>query len=738
MSKEKPEEHPFDVIVAVPEPKPTTGDAAPAPEIPTTDAMRRLATYVEDQFRINRDHRAAVGVNESLEYAARCQAMKFSPRQEQILRDCRIDPKNYPPLTLMKNTSCKALLDDIVSASGNKPYVLNPTPRPELPKSVRKKIMRKMAEEIVKFYQKIGGPIANANQLQAFYASIVVEVSKMYDALRHEEMSIARERCDRMDQLIHDQLVEGHFIQAFREAIGYLTTYGTALIVGPCPRVESKCENVEVEGYDDAYKYKRTYKVIPTYEAVSPWDCYPAPNAKRVDEGALCIKVRYTSNALWQYAEAMEGKDEKPDGWQPNTVRALLSRYPHGGCRLPLEAYDMVRREVENDVSVGTDDCTLEGIRCFSSIRGSELISFGIFKTPTDEQIEPSRYYKTETIVIGGYVVYCRVVDDCMEMPVVKAVLYDMPGSWWGDSIAHRCVRAQSMQNNAMKDLTVNTATAAHGMYYCKDVNSVVSLDGSPALALRAGKMFGFRQTMLGREAAPIGEIPVKDMTASLLKVLEEAAKLADDDTCIPQYTIGSANMLGSGAGRTASGLSMMQESASRIIKMCVVGLGNDVIIPVVRNTYAYNLLHGDDMSVRGGDVDVAPSGLMGRIFREAESQRRQQMTAMLGQHPVLSQAMTVESFFELLRPELEGIGVNPDKIIPSKERMEFIQKLVDITKAQQAAQGAQDGGGEQPDGSEPTQQQQVTANVEGNPQGVAAAQGKSVPGSVAERRGAA
>ena len=69
---------------------------------------------------------------------------------------------------------------------------------------------------------------------------------------------------------------------------------------------------------------------------------------------------------------------------------------------------------------------------------------------------------------------------------------------------------------------------------------------------------------------------------------------------------------------------------------------------------------------------------------------------------------------------------------------MEFIQKLVDITKAQQAAQGAQDGVGEQPDGSEPTQQQQVTANVEGNPQGVAAAQGKSVPGSVAERRGAA
>ena len=728
---------PFDVVVEVPEPKPTEGNAAPQPVVPTTDAMRRLASFVENQFQINRDHRAACGVNEALEYAARCQAMKFSPRQEQILRDCRIDPKNYPPLTLMKNTSCKALLDDIVSASGNKPYVLNPTPKPELPKSAQRKIMRRIANEIIEFYQKVGGPIEDPKMLQVLMAAVVIEVSKMHDTMRHEEMALARERCERMDQLIHDQLVEGHFIEAFREAIGYLTTYGTALIVGPCPRVEAKSENVEVEGYDDAYKYERVFKVIPTYEAVNPWDCYPAPNAKRVDEGTLCIKVRYTANALWQYAEAIEGKKDSPDGWQPKTVRALLSQYPNGGCRLPLEAYDMVRRDVERDSAIGLNDCTLEGIRCFSSIRGSELISFGIFKTPTGEQIGASRYYKTETIVIGGYVVFCRVIDECMTMPVVKAVLYETPGSWWGDSIAHRCIRAQSMQNNAMKNLTVNSAAASHGMYYCKDVNSVVSLDGSPALALRAGKMFGFRQTMLGGQAAPIGNIAVADMTASLLKTLEEAAKLADDDTCIPQYTIGSANMLGSGAGRTASGLSMMQESASRIIKMCVVGLGNDVIIPVVRNTYAYNLLHGDDMSVRGGDVDVAPSGLMGRIFREAESQRRQQITAMLGQHPVLSQAMTVDAFFELLRPELEGIGVNPDKIIPSKERMEFIQQLVDMARATQAMQGA--AGAQQPaEGAEPTQQQQITANVEGNPQGVAMAQGAAVPGSVSERRGAA
>ncbi len=730
MSEEKTD--PYKTGKAV-ETKATVGNAGGAVEVPTTDALRRLASFVEAHFRINRDHRHNSGVDEMLRYAAQSNRMRYSSRQEQVLMENGIDVYNYPPLTPTKNRSMQALLNDIVKASGDKVYVLSPTPKPELPKSAQREIMQKITGEIMKFFQQVGGAINDPEALEAFYLAIVSRTSAMYDERRRLEDEWAKERCGRMDRLIHDQLVEADFKAEFKKLILNLCVYGNACMIGPCPRVVAKCECREVDGIRDALKYTRTYKVIPTFESVNPWDCYPAPNSKHVGDGILCFKVRFTASELWQFAEAM-GEKENPEGWQRQTVRALLSRYPNGGCRLDADPYDLVRRDAERDSIVGVDDCTLEGIRCFAPIRGSELIKYGIFKTSANELVSQHKYYKTETIVIGGFVVYCRVIDDRMLLPVVKATLYESPDSWWGETIANYCRVPQSMQNNSFKNYTLNNALSSNPMFVCNDVNNMVSLDGRPALLMRAGRMLGRKASQLtGSSGSPVSVLQVPDTTQSQLKTMQMAFQLADDYSGVPQYSVGSSTTLGSGAGRTASGLSMMEAATCRVVNMCVCNIGVDVIVPLIKNLNAYNLLYSDDMSVKG-DVDVNPAGLMGKILREAESQRRQQVTAMLGQHPVLSQAITVEGFFELIRPELDGIGVNPDKIIPSKERIELIQQMNDFAHMMQVA-GA--GGNE---GAEPTPEQANQARVEGNPQQVALEQGAQEPrpGTVAERRGAA
>ncbi len=709
----------------------------PAGNVPTTAAMSRLASRVLDEFRVNAEHRRLSHVDSMLEYAAMASKMKYSPKQISILQQSEIDPRNYRPLTQMKVRAAKAMLNDIIKQSGDKPYVLSPTPDPEVPKSVQKRIMADIASEIFKFYEERGGAFTDEQELMVFQMAVVKRVNEMFDEQKRKQIEWAKTRCERMDRKIHDQLVEGHFIEEFAKVVNYICTYGTGLMIGPCPRVVPTCKCRESEtsaGF--VTKYSLEYAVKPIYEAVNPWDCYPAPNAKSVQDGTLCIKVRFTPNVLWQYAEAMEGTAKAGSGWRPETVRAFLSQYPRGGVRLEADAYDLVRRDVERDSVVGDRDCTIEGVRCFGSFRGSDLIPFGMLKTPTGEKIVYHKFYKVEVIVLAGYVVYCRVIDDRMPLPVAKVTLYESPDSWWGDTIADLLYSAQSMQNNALKNLTLNSALSSNGMFYCNDVNRVVSLDGSPALALRAGKMFGFKQSSLGNTGSPIGLIQVPDLTQSQIMIMKFAAELADDDSGIPQYTIGSSAKL-SGAGRTASGLAMMSEAACRVINMCIYDLGRNLIVPIVKSTHIYNLLNDDDMEIKG-DVEVNPSGLMGKILKEAESQRRQQVTAMLGQHPVLSQAITVEGFFELFRPELDNLGVNIDKIIPSKERMETYQLILDAARVQQAAanpQGEQGAPGEQ---GEPTAEQANVARVEGQPERVAMEQGAPTAGTVAERRGAA
>ena len=716
------------------------GSVVGASEIPTTPAMRRLASWVMDQFRVNRDHRQLSGVDAMLQYAANANGMKYSPAQMAVLAESHIDPRNFRPVTAMKVRSARAMLNDIIRQSGDKPYVLSPTPRPDVPESVGKKVMAQIAQEIIGFFQKNGGAIQSEDEEALFYQVVIERVNQMFDDIRHGEMEYAKTCCERMDKVIHDQLVEGGFIEAFHRFVGYLTLYGTALMVGPVPRVVARCGCRERNtSAGPVVKYEREFVEIPTYEAVSPWDCYPAPNAKRVDEGALCIKVRYVANDLWRYAEAetKSKKNGRTQGWQSDTVRALLSQYPSGGLKLDQETYDVARAEAEKDHLSGDRSCILEGVRCFASVRGSELVGFGLLKTPSGEKVEVSKYYKAETIVIGGFVVFCRIIDERMGMPVAKACLYETPDSWWGQTIAELLYSAQSMENNALKNIMMNGALASTGMFYCTDVNRVVKLDDSPALSVRAGKMFGFRASVIGNTGAPIGVLQVPDNTDRQIQVLKFAAQLADDDSGIPQYTVGSSASIGSGAGRTASGLSMMQESACRVINMCVCDIGLNMIVPMVRNTYVYNLLNSDDMTIKG-DVEVNPSGLMGRILKEAESQRRLQMMNALGQHPILSKALTVEAFFELLRPELDSLGVNPDKIIPSKERMEICQKLLDMAQMQQAAMAQQQAQEQQANGAEPTPEQANVARVEGQPGQVAMTQGAPAAGTVAERRNAA
>lgn len=726
MSEKTPEA--FDVKPGK-EQVPSPGNPAPAATVPTTAAMTRLASFFIDEFRTNANHRRQSGIDAMLERSARAASFKYTPEQEAILRACGINPKNYRPLTKMKMRAARAMLTDIIKQSGDKFYVLSPTPKPNIPKSARKKILMQIAQEIVSFFNERGmAPIQDEEGLNTFYVSILMRVSEMYDEVRRREMEWARIRCDRMDQVIHDQLVEGGFVKAVNKLIGYICTYGTSVLVGPFPRVEATCECKEVDGIDGAVRYTREYGAKPVYEAVSPWDCYPAPNAKDVSDGTFCMKVRYTANALWQYAEAES--ENRPEGWQGATVRALLSQYPKGGVRLELDAYDLVRREMEHNSLVTGDDCTLEGIRCFASVRGSMLINFGIVKTPDDEKVVYHQYYKTEAIVIAGYVVYCRIIDDRMIMPIAKVCLYESPDSWWGDTLADILYSAQNLQNNALKNIILNGALSSNGMFVCSAANRAVSLDGSPALAIRAGKMFGFKESP-GASGSPISVLKVDDTTQAQLNLLKAASEMADDDSGIPQYTIGSSRQL-SGAGRTASGLAMMTEAACRVINMCICDLGLNLIIPVVKNTHVYNLLNSDDMSIKG-DVEVNPSGLMGKILREAESQRRIQVTEMLGRHPVYSKVLTVEAFFELLRPELESLGVNPDRIIPSKDRMEFLQQVMDAQAAAQASQAAQ---GEE---TEPTPEQANVARVEGQPEQVAAEQGGEAPaGTVEERRNVA
>lgn len=702
--------------------------------IPTTQPASTLAGFVGGVFQRNSQHRMMSGIDAKLLRSLQMCRSKYTAEEEAKLTELGISKEMFTPITDTKRRAAMAQLNEIFNAPGDKPWTLSPTPAPDVPESVAREAFTEMIQDMVALSQQTG----QVPDEKTIFDAAVNRVDEVYN----RKMAWARKRADRMDRKVHDQLIEGGWIKAFSEYVNYLCTYGTALIIGPVERVQGirKCE----ENKMGTLTYKLSYRSVPTFEAVNPWDAYPAPAAKDVSDGPLCIRVRYTSDELWQFANAMTEKEseKKASGWISETVKSVLARYPSGGYRVQTLSNDAERRTLENDgVAATSSDCVIEGIRCFASVRGSMIRNIGIHKNRDGVTIDPFTYYQVETIVMADVVVYCRIIDARMGCPVSKGMFYSGPDSWWGDAPADKLISTQRLMNTVLKNVIANMAMASGPMFWVSDAGRLVDKT-STAMQLKPWKMFGFISGMGGQTGAPMGTIDVQSRIPELWALFKDLKAQADEDSGIPAYTYGS-NVSG-GAGRTASGLAMLTEASNRGMKLVISCTDRDVIREIIYRTVIFNLLYDDDTSLKG-DCNVNPSGVMGQILREQESLKRQGLIAQITSDPEMSAAVGLKGKMALYRPELKSLGINPDDVFPSEEKLEELEIMKNIrmlTEASNQVEASQArGGGQQrqmPETPQPAQNrgQVLAQEIQKNPQQAAMNRGGS-QGGVRERQGA-
>lgn len=682
-------------------------DGVPSASVPTTFPMTRLATYVLTAFRRNADHRRSSGVDHRLRKALLAQTCSFTPEQKEKMRRAGLSEDIYAPITTVKIRAAKAMLVDIFNSAGEWPFTLKATPDPEVPERVTAEAVESVRGEVEGIFRRLaasGVQELAPNDIDTLRGIIESAYESRYDEIQNRKEAFARVRARRMERKVQDYFAEGGFIDAFQDYVNNICVYGTGLILGPIPRVVAvnRCRTNHRTG---VVRYERTYRRIPTFESVNPMDCYPAPDAKSADEGPLCIRIKFTANELWQYVQSARGANtDRAEGWFPGTVRALLDRYPQGGCKIDSEPFDPVRRLQEQNGSDESFDCTLEGIRCFASIRGSDLIEFGVTKNRDGGAIGFASFYQVEAIVLGGFVVYCRIIDDRIGRPVCKGVFYELPGSWWGESIADKVALCQNVMNNAIKALMQNMAAASGPMYWINDVARYTDKDGT-GLKVRPHKMWAFQTSMMGNSGAPMGVIGVPSNASELLTVWERMKTQADDDSGIPAYTYGQSSG-NSGAMRTAQGLAIFTEAASRGMKMVINTTDRLVTRALVKKTVDYILLYDEDLGLKG-DCEVVPAGIMGKILHAQQEQQRLQLFNMVINNQFLLQLVGPKGVMALLRPSIQDVNINPDDVLPGEERVEELEKLQAITQMAQAAaaqpaEGAADGGADGQSGAPP------------------------------------
>lgn len=700
--------------------------ARPAGEERETPSMTALAQEVLSAMRTNYDHRGTSEVNDRLRYALMAHTCQYDDRQKSFLRKMGIKEQTYFPLTHSKNRAAKSMLSELANTGGEAPFVLKATPDPDVPQEVSEKVLNDIGMEIMKIFATLeqSGVQQVPPEMQMHLQEMIASaVDRGYDEVENAEESFADSRAKRLQKKVWDLMLEGGYVDACLECLDNAIIYGTCVMAGPVLRNVAK--NVSVKDRKSGVrKLKRVIKSIPTFEALNPADCYPAPDAKKVTDGALCVRVRYTKEELWRFKRSSAKKNRVPgeEGWRDGAISKLLAQNELG-CRLHEFPRDSEIDRAEMNRHDETEACKFEGIRYFSYVEGAKLLEIGITRAPDGTRIECDEFYYAEVIVIGNTVVFCRIYDERMGAPLSKATFYEVPGSWWGESIADKLFSTQSIMNNAMISLLRNMGPSSAAMMWINDVSRLT--DKSPSgLVAEPGKVFGFNASYTGHTAAgaPMGILQIPSNAGELLKVAEWATRQADLDSGIPAFSEGTGGSNG-GALRTAEGLRTYTEAASRGMKMIIGMFDRHMTCDVARRVSNWVLISDDDMELKG-DVEVIPQGMMGRILKAQNDQARLQLFNMVLNSQLMQGIIGVKGVLELFRPSLKDVNVNPDVIVPSLERLEMleqVERIKQIFAATQAADGVQ------------RNSSQVAG---GAPAGVE--QPPAVQGGVAQRRGAA
>ena len=287
-------------------------------------------------------------------------------------------------------------------------------------------------------------------------------------------------------------------------------------------------------------------------------------------------------------------------------------------------------------------------------------------------------------MVIGDYVIRALInPDPAGKTDYHKACWSNVPGSFAGIALPESLADCQDTCNAAARAL-INNMGMASGPQVWVETDRLAA--GEDISVMHPWKIW---QTTTGAGAGSghgIGFYQPASNANELIAIYERFSRYADDISGLPAYAYGSDTA--AGAGKTASGLSMLMNAASKTIKHVVRNVDIYVIEPIVEKFYNFVMLTDGDDSIKGDCVPKA-RGSEALVHKESSVMRQQELLALTA-NPVDMQIIGLDGRREQLREVFKSGDIPLDRIIPTKEQMQERAQQMEIAAQQQQAQGQQ------------------------------------------------
>jgi hypothetical protein len=281
------------------------------------------------------------------------------------------------------------------------------------------------------------------------------------------------------------------------------------------------------------------------------------------------------------------------------------------------------------------------------------------------------------------------------------------PYSLYGTGIPELMEDLQYLMNG-MTRLAVENAMLAGNVILDVDKSALANEND---MKIYPGKIFERQSGAVGQA---INAIQIPFVANQNMQMFSQFRQMADESTGIQSIMHGQTGV--SGTGRTASGLSLLMDSASLSIKNVIRNIDEHLLKPLAMSYFQWNMqFKTEEHPEIKGDLEIKAMGSHNLITKERKAQSLQTFL-QLSTNPAIAPLIRLPKIVKELAVQMD---MDPDEILNSPEEAEMYAKLMQMQGPQGQSQ------------AQPSQQgiaQPGTEGFTGNNEGAGNAEGVTGP----------
>lgn len=549
--------------------------------------------------------------------------------------------KLFVNITRNKVNAAEARLIDILFPTDDRNWGIQPTPVPYL---------SKIAKDEDPVQNEDGSPFVTDQGVQ-------VEKRDIAQGVLEE----ARERSNGMQDEIEDQLNETNYNSVNRDMVHDAVLYGTGILKGPV--ILGKTRQKWSEVVDDQGQVAQVIEIVedlkPGAERVDPWDFFPDMQARSIDDAEFIFQRHYMSK------KALRDLADKPGFLRTQISEVLKQDADNSHTATHLQ-------EMQSMAGISSmDNRRFEVWEYHGPVDKDDLIAAGV---EVDEDDVFTDY--------NGVVWFS-------ENRVIKAVINpadtgEMPYcvfNWEGDDTTIFGVgipflmRSSQKVLNATWRMLMDNAGLSVGPQTVINSQVVRPADGN--WRLTPHKVWELTDKN-GSVNNVFGSFEINSHMTELIALFQYARQIADEETALPQIAQGEQGS----ATDTASGMSMLMNSANTMLRRVVKNFDDDVTRPFIKRMYDWNMQFNPKEDVKG-DFCIDARGTSSLLVKEQQAVNLMNLMN-ISASPLLEPLTNTAALY---RKVVSSMQIEADEIVKSTEEIELeTQNMQKQMEAQQQA----------------------------------------------------